>query len=460
MCRAFLRMSAGIGTGVLIAFPFSANDARAAPAAAAKVHVAAPARAPSAPRIGPAGGHSFHVPRIGPIGGHAFHAPRIGGPATARFSGAPSNAAAKFPSSSKFTGSTPHKFTTAAAVSHPARWGAHPGGWNRHGLITNTAFRSSFIRHRTFSGRFHGSYWPWWTGGIVIGWVGPVFWPYAYYDFFDYVFWPYVYDDFWVYAYEDVYYGIYGNYAYVDPTLKSAAHRPALSSEQRTAGVCGENAPELTNWPIERISEVIEPTEMQRIALAELKEATAKAIGLLRAACPNDLPSVPTGRLAAMDGRLQVMLEAVRTVRAPLDRLYQSLGDEQKARFNAIVPSDTPNNKKEERDLARLCAQREPRVAGLPIERITQAVRPTQEQLSSLAELKAAAAKASGRLKSDCPTYEALTPTGRVAAMEKRLEAMLEAGRTVQPVLANFYEGLSDEQKARFNTLGSGRHGA
>jgi LTXXQ motif family protein len=205
---------------------------------------------------------------------------------------------------------------------------------------------------------------------------------------------------------------------------------------------------------------VIQPTEAQRATLDELKEATSKAIETLRAACPDDLPSVPTGRLAAMETRLDVMLTAVRTVRAPLDRLYQSLGDEQKARFNAVVPSNTPGNKREERDFARHCTQRQTGIAGLPIERITRAVRPTQEQQTSLAELKAAAAKASDRLKSQCPVYEALTPTGRVEAMEKRLEAMLEAGRMVQPVLANFYEKLSDEQKARFNTLGSGRRDA
>ena len=55
------------------------------------------------------------------------------------------------------------------------------------------AFRSHFGSAR-FHGRFVGSHWfarshwPWWRKGIVIGWVGPVFWPYAYYDFFDYVY--------------------------------------------------------------------------------------------------------------------------------------------------------------------------------------------------------------------------------------------------------------------------------
>jgi hypothetical protein len=31
----------------------------------------------------------------------------------------------------------------------------------------------------------------------VIGWVGPLFWPYAYSDFIDYTFYPYAYDTFW-----------------------------------------------------------------------------------------------------------------------------------------------------------------------------------------------------------------------------------------------------------------------
>jgi hypothetical protein len=41
-----------------------------------------------------------------------------------------------------------------------------------------------------------------------------------------------------------------------------------------------------------------------------------------------------------MESRLQVMLAAVQTVRPALERFYQSLSDEQKARFNAIAPTD------------------------------------------------------------------------------------------------------------------------
>src|SRR5438093_12382350 len=45
------------------------------------------------------------------------------------------------------------------------------------------------------------------------------------------------------------------------------------------------------------------------------------------------------------------------------------------------------------------------------------------------------------------------TPTGRIEAMEQRLEATHGAALVVQPALTKFYDGLSDEQKARFNSL-------
>jgi hypothetical protein len=39
--------------------------------------------------------------------------------------------------------------------------------------------------------------------------------------------------------------------------------------------------------------------------------------------------------------------------------------------------------------------------------------------------------------------------------MEKRLDATFGGVRTVQPTLVKFYDGLTDEQKARFNSLRS-----
>src|SRR5262249_46610424 len=330
--------------------------------------------------------------------------------------------------------------------------------------IADAAFRSHFGFAR-FRGRFFGSTWPLWWGGLAVGWIGPVFWPYAYDDFFDYVFWPYAYDDFWPYAYDDVYYGLYGNYGYIPPgvssggrTVSSAGHRVARTDgvQRRAADVCDDDAAQLANWPIERISEVVQPTDAQRTALDELRAASAKAVDMLKAGCPKDLPSITTGRLAAMESRLEIMLAAVKTVRPALESFYRSLSDEQKARFNAISPAnDAEAAGKDQRDLTKFCDEKAPGVTDLPIARIAQAVQPTSAQRAALDELLEASVKAAERLKANCPTYETLTPTGRVEAMEKRLEATLDAVKTVQPALAKFYNSLSDEQKARFNSLRS-----
>jgi LTXXQ motif family protein len=346
---------------------------------------------------------------------------------------------------------------------------AGPGRIFGNRAITNTALQSRFGFAR-FQGRFFGSPWPWWWGGLAIGWIGPVFWPYVYYDFFDYVFWPYAYDDFWPYAYDDVYYGIYGPYAYGGPAVgiaagsgvsisarsaNTAGQRVASAggSEQRAAEVCSNSASDLTDWPIERISEVVQPTEAQRPALDELRAASQKAIDILKAGCPNDLPSTPTGRLAAMESRIKVMLQAVQTVRPPLERFYQLLSDEQKARLNAVSPGGKSTAEEDQRALTKFCRERAPAVTDLPLDRIAQATQPTPAQRSALDELKDVSAKAAEGLKSNCPVYAALTPTGRIEAMEKRLQATHGAALAVQPALTKFYDGLGDEQKARFNSL-------
>src|SRR5215813_3599954 len=391
------------------------------------------------------GARSFGVARFGGagVGRRSFSVARVGGPHTGG------------------------RFTTASAGTLAGIRGANWGGRGVFGnrAIANVAWRSQFASAR-FHGRFFGSrWWPWWWGGLVVGWYGPLFWPYADYDLFDYVYWPYAYDDFWPYAYDDIYYGIYGNYADIPSGVGSAGHRGSSSSrraaradgsERRAAEVCRDNAAQLTDWPIERISAVVEPTDAQRPALEELRAASAKAIDMLKSGCPKDLPSIPTGRLAAMESRLQVMLAAVQTVRPALERFYQSLSDEQKARFNAIAPAnDADAAAKDQLDLTRFCDEKAPAVTDLPIDRIAQAVQPMPAQRAALDELRDASIKAAEGLKVNCPTYQTLTPTSRVEAMEKRLDATLAAVKTVQPALAKFYNSLSDEQKARFNSLRS-----
>jgi hypothetical protein len=184
-----------------------------------------------------------------------------------------------------------------------------------------------------------------------------------------------------------------------------------------------------------------------------LRAASQNAMDLLKAGCPNDLPSTPTGRLAAVESRVKVMLQAVQMVRPPLERFYQLLSDEQKASLNAVSPGGKANTEEDQRAFTKFCRERAPAVTDLPFDRIGQATQPTSAQRSALDELKNVSATAAKGLQANCPIYAAVTPTGRIEAMEKRLEATHSAVMSVQPALAKFYDGLSDEQKARFNSL-------
>jgi hypothetical protein len=341
------------------------------------------------------------------------------------------------------------------------RFGNRPGGTLEGRALARATFQGGFANHWWKHRHHHRFFKP----VFVIGFVGPLFWPYAYNDFVDYTFYPYAYDTFWPSAYDDVYAGMFGPYAtgYGGGSYRVAG-RPqgpgvyARGGGERAAGVpvaadlCTGQTAGLTDWPIERIAQTVEPNDAQRAALDEVRAATAAALDILKAACPTDLPSTPIGRLNAMQKRLDAMLQAVRTVRPALDRFSQSLTDEQKARFNALGPEE--NQQQARRDLTQMCGARAAGIGSLPTERIERAVRPTEAQRATLKELQDAMSEAGNVLKSDCPTYRPLTPIGRLEAMEQRLNAMLRAVTTVQPALELFYSNLSDEQKERFNRLG------
>ena len=64
-------------------------------------------------------------------------------------------------------------------------------------------------------------------------------------------------------------------------------------------------------------------------------------------------------------------------------------------------------------------------------------------------DLKTASQRAIQYLNESCPKNDPVTPTGRLQALERRLSAMLEAVRTVEPALEDFYAALTDEQKGR-----------
>jgi hypothetical protein len=97
-----------------------------------------------------------------------------------------------------------------------------------------------------------------------------------------------------------------------------------------------------------------------------------------------------------------------------------------------------------------------PRAAGLAAWRvgaIEEIVRPTEAQRAALDAFRQASSKAAEDLAAACPQDYSATAPARLDAMEKRLDAMLAAVRTVRPAFETFYATLSDEQKRRLDAV-------
>ncbi len=104
--------------------------------------------------------------------------------------------------------------------------------------------------------------------------------------------------------------------------------------------------------------------------------------------------------------------------------------------------------------MAGMC---DPRAAGLAewrIESIERLVKPNEAQRAALNDLRAASTKAAEMISAACPQEFPASASARMELMEKRLETMLTAIKTVRPAFDAFYATLNDEQKARINTGG------
>jgi hypothetical protein len=335
---------------------------------------------------------------------------------------------------------------------------AATAGWHdRHG-------RDGWWRHR------HGGY----------GWVGPLFWPFAYYDMYDYAMWGYGDDPgFWDYGYDDIYAGLFAPYGYDDlagylpesagVSASSPSGNERSRSESRTGAatpeqltqMCGDDSRDIAGLPIDQIQQAIQPNDAQRAALDDLANASVKAAQDIRAACPTKVALTAPDRLASMQQRIEAMISAVQTVQPPLQKFYDLLSDEQKARLNALgreQSGQTVNNSNDKNGSpASSCDTAQPGVTAWPASAIEARVHPTEAQRDSLAALQDASAKAADLLKSSCQSSEAITPPARLEVVGKRLDTMLQAVKMVRTALNDFYGKLNDEQKAQFEAIGPDR---
>jgi LTXXQ motif family protein len=310
------------------------------------------------------------------------------------------------------------------------------------------------------NGRSGNGWWRHGNGGY--GWVGPLFWPFAYFDIYDYAIWGNGGGaSFWGYGYDDIYAGMFAPYRYDDlagylPPRASPAPGSSNAEPDRLAQMCGDDSRDIVGLPINLIQQVIEPTETQRAALDEVANASVAAAQNIKAACPTQISLTAPSRLASMQQRIEAMIAAVAIVQPPLDKFYSLLNDEQKARLNALAEDQrrSATARKSNRPLVQSCDVAQPAALTWPTEEIEARLHPTDAQRPSFAALQNASAKAADMLRTSCRADEAVTPPARLAAVGKRLDTMLQAVKLVRASLDDFYATLSDEQKAQFEAIG------
>ena len=117
-------------------------------------------------------------------------------------------------------------------------------------------------------------------------------------------------------------------------SLSSAGQRG--DAAEAWLGTCGDALDASASVPVDPIVRRLRLTEAQAVALEDFSLASDRAAQKVRNSCPREAPLTPTSHIAAIEARLTALLGALDTLRAPLDRFYGSLTDEQRAQFDRI----------------------------------------------------------------------------------------------------------------------------
>jgi len=207
--------------------------------------------------------------------------------------------------------------------------------------------------------------------------------------------------------------------------------------------------PDNSNAIIGRISDEVTPTADQTRLLQRLGGALGAAAGYLAKTCPNEIPAQPTARLKLMGSQVEELTMAVDMVRQPLQDFEQSLNDEQKARFAAMIEASAATDRHGSDTAVGSCGGSLVAI-DRSIEQIDQSVQPTEAQRDALRQ---GLGKAATDLEAHCPTSIPPTALGRLEAIQARLDSTWRAALSIQVTLADFETKLSDEQKGRFDSM-------
>jgi hypothetical protein len=240
------------------------------------------------------------------------------------------------------------------------------------------------------------------------------------------------------------------------PASADARRRPVTTG---SAGAAPTN-PECddtrirNDWPKADIERTIDLNEGQRNALDRLQTTINSAAKAVRAgACQPITAASPADRLETAVQRLWAVQNASVVIRGALKNFYDTLSDEQKAKFRIASPDkadakpgDNPMNR-------QACAQQAGGDERL-MRQIQQTVRPTPKQKANVEMLGKTVGGMNQYLMASCAQPTPEDPLARLDAATARLTAINYAATSMEVALSQFSAALSDDQRKRFDALG------
>jgi hypothetical protein len=298
--------------------------------------------------------------------------------------------------------------------------------------------------------------------------AGPI-WPDAYAEVVGYVFWPNEYrQNLQQHGVGDIVMAVIGPLPSRATTVGTAARDTedtdtigdATKNADTAAVSCVSSSEKKKTWPAAKIEQAISLDTKQRETFEKLHASYLSGAKSIDSNCHDLAMLTPTRRLEATEQRLWTVRDAGVLIREPLKAFYQSLDDQQRAKFttnNKPAPKNHDNARTTDATIGREqqeCYGKESSELQRFLKTIEETVRPTQAQRESFETLRKKSSQMAKLLMASCVIPPPSTPLGRLDAADTRLTAINYAATTVDIALNDFYARLSKEQKKRFDAMG------
>jgi len=294
-----------------------------------------------------------------------------------------------------------------------------------------------------------------------LGRAGPAAWVTAYEEVLGFAFWP---DDYGAQfrsrGFDVIADTISGRFDRMRSPTRVATTGTARNDggNDASADQCNDAPSADDKWPASRIEQLLQLSDAQHGTLDKVQLAANDAVKAIKSNCHQLGDLSPPDRLRALVQALWVVRDGDIAMRAPLKEFHESLTGAQKSSFAVQQPQNTPptNDKTQggENKQYQACAAQNIGSAERLVKEIEMKVKPDKTQAAGLENLHKVSSDMAKLLIASCAQPIPADPLARLDSASDQITAMNYAATNVQIALDDFYGGLSQTQKARFEATG------